>query len=196
MSGELYVQVGARYMTVEAGIVLGIGGQRGGGRSRLLRAIAGSQHLDDGRFLLDGQPIRRADVGLVTQERALIGSLTAAENVMAAVLARGAAGPDTPGRITALLDELRLPEASWHNLAEQLSGGQQQRVAIARALISRPPLLCLDEPTSELDASTSDTVWGLFRRAAEQGAVVVTVPSTTREQRHCDLIVTPNGDRP
>jgi ABC-type multidrug transport system ATPase subunit len=195
MSGDLYMQVGSRYMSVAPGTVLGIGGPRGGGRSRLLRAIAGAQHLDGGRFLLDDAPIHRRDVGLVTQERTLIGSLTAAENVMAAVLARRGVTPDTASRITELLAGLRLPEASWNNLAEQLSGGQQQRVAIARALVSIPPLLCLDEPTSELDPATSDTVWGLFRRAADRGAIVVVVPSTEREQGYCDLVVSPNGDR-
>ncbi|MFZ7088832.1 ATP-binding cassette domain-containing protein [Curtobacterium sp. RRHDQ10] len=146
-------------------------GGRGAGSGAGGRASVGLE----GRVAIDGQPIDPQAVGLVTQQHDLLGGLSAAENVAVRALGRPGAvfGADDWAATEQLLARLGLPETSWHNLVEQLSGGQQQRVAIARALIGAPELICLDDPTSELDAATRDVVWDALVTAMDGGAVVV-----------------------
>ncbi|GAA2077474.1 hypothetical protein GCM10009840_10230 [Pseudolysinimonas kribbensis] len=143
----------------------------------LLEAVVGSRPLTGGRILLDDSPVDPAAVGIVTQRHELIGSLSAAENVAVRLLARGGYRASDWSAIERLLAALRLPESSWHNLLEQLSGGQQQRVAVARALIGEPMLLCLDDPTSELDMASSAVVWGQVANATRRGAIAIVATS-------------------
>lgn len=124
-----------------------------------------------------GSSAGRPDVGLVTRQHELLGSLTAAENVALPLLARTPGALDSWTDVERLLDSLGVPEASWHNLLEQLSGGQQQRVAVARALAGRPAVLCLDDPTSELDPGSAAVVWGVVDAARRDGAAVLSAGS-------------------
>ncbi|NNC12053.1 ATP-binding cassette domain-containing protein [Planctomonas sp. JC2975] len=149
----------------------------------VLEAVVGTRAPAGGRVLLDGSPVDPATVGVVTQRHELIGSLSAAENVAVRMLARGNRRPSDWSEIERLLTALRLPESSWHNLLEQLSGGQQQRVAVARALIGTPAILCLDDPTSELDPVSSTAVWDQVSAATRRGAIAVV--ATTDEQVIC-----------
>ncbi|BDZ47882.1 ABC transporter ATP-binding protein [Frondihabitans sucicola] len=174
---------------VGPGSVVGITGRTGSGKSTLLRAIAGTTPVESGSILLDGRPIDPASVGVLTQSHDLIGGLTAVENVAARLLARGSMRTADWTGIEESLGRLLLPPASWHNLVEQLSGGQQQRVAVARALAGGPGLVCLDDPTSELDEATGTAVWAEVRAAADRGAVVVvTVPEPGNAER-CDALL-------
>ncbi|MBF4579542.1 ATP-binding cassette domain-containing protein [Frigoribacterium sp. VKM Ac-2530] len=124
-----------------------------------------------------GSRASRPDVGLVTRQHELLGSLTAAENVALPLLARTPGALDSWTDVEQLLDGLGVPEASWHNLLEQLSGGQQQRVAVARALAGRPAVLCLDDPTSELDPGSAAVVWDAVDAARRDGAAVLSAGS-------------------
>ncbi|MBD8611982.1 ATP-binding cassette domain-containing protein [Frigoribacterium sp. CFBP 13729] len=174
----------------EAAVLLG---DPDGVPSAVLRVVAGLERPLAGQVLFgdgggdgagasdrsgsgSGRP-GRTDVGLVTRQHELLGSLTAAENVALPLLAR------TPGALASwteveqLLDGLGVPEASWHNLLEQLSGGQQQRVAVARALAGRPAVLCLDDPTSELDPGSAAVVWDVVDAARRDGAAVLSAGS-------------------
>ncbi|WP_209559817.1 ATP-binding cassette domain-containing protein [Frigoribacterium sp. PvP032] len=119
----------------------------------------------------------RPDVGLVTRQHELLGSLTAAENVALPLLARSSGALGSWTEIEQLLGRLGVPEASWHNLLEQLSGGQQQRVAVARALVARPAVLCLDDPTSELDPASAAVVQDVVDAARRDGAAVLSTGS-------------------
>ena len=78
----------------------------------------------------------------------------------------------------------------WHKLPSQISGGQQQRAAIARALANQPPILVADEPTGNLDARTSDEVFGLFCRLASQGTTLVMVTHNEELARQVPRTVT------
>jgi ABC-type multidrug transport system ATPase subunit len=165
--------VDALDLVLPPGSVLGIVGQSGTGKTTLLHVLSGERPPERGRVLLGGNPVEPADAGVATQQHELLGGLTAAENVAARVLARRRLRRGDWSAITGLLADLGLPEASWHNLLEQLSGGQQQRVAVARALIDAPRLVCLDDPTSELDEASAMLVWTAARAVAEAGGVVV-----------------------
>ncbi|WP_423921454.1 ATP-binding cassette domain-containing protein [Frigoribacterium sp. 2-23] len=134
----------------------------------VLRVVAGLDAAVRGRVELPA-----GGTGLVTRQHELIGSLTAAENVAVSLMARGGRVPDWAD-IESVLDRLGVPEASHHNLLEQLSGGQQQRVAVARALIGQPAVLCLDDPTSELDPAGAALVWAQVDEARRAGACVLT----------------------
>jgi ABC-type lipoprotein export system ATPase subunit len=159
-------------LTVEPGSTVAITGA-GSARRLVLTAIVGKLKPVEGRILLGGKPIDAAAVGVVTQQHELIGGLSAAENVAVRLLARTGYRASDWSSIEEQLAALLLPESSWHNLLEQLSGGQQQRVAVARALIGQPILLCLDDPTSELDAASSEAVWAQVAAATERGAIAV-----------------------
>ncbi|GAA4266082.1 ATP-binding cassette domain-containing protein [Frondihabitans peucedani] len=164
--------------TLAGGEIVAVTGGAGSGKSSVLVVLAGRAAPAAGEVLLDGTPIEPGTAGVLTQQHELVGGLTAVENVSVRVLGRdGRRAPRRSGSLVEpvedLLAALALPRASWHNLVEQLSGGQQQRVALARSLVGSPPLLVLDEPTSELDAASADIVWAALERAASAGAVVV-----------------------
>ena len=156
-------------------------GPSGGGKTTLLRLIAGFDRPDRGTVDIDGVrvagpdtfvPPERRRVGIVPQEGALFPHLDVAGNV-AYGLQRG---PERAERVREMLDLVGMTHAASARPA-QLSGGQQQRVALARALAPRPALLLLDEPFASLDATTRaqvrDEVFELVR-AAGATAVLVT----------------------
>ena len=173
VGGETRPILTALDLVLPPGSVLGIIGQSGSGKTTLLQVLSGERAPDEGRVLLDGGALTPTSVGVATQQHELLGGLTAAENVASRVLARRRLERGDWTTITGLLADLGLPPSSWHNLLEQLSGGQQQRVAVARALIDGPRLVCLDDPTSELDDASAQLVWSAARTAAEAGAVIV-----------------------
>jgi ABC-type multidrug transport system ATPase subunit len=147
--------------------------------SAVLRVVAGLDRPVSGHVAFGD----RADVGLVTRQHELLGSLTAAENVALPLLARSPGALGSWIEVEELLGDLGVPEASWHNLLEQLSGGQQQRVAVARALVTRPSVLCLDDPTSELDPASAATVRDVVDAARRDGAVVLSTGPTEALER-------------
>jgi predicted ABC-type transport system involved in lysophospholipase L1 biosynthesis ATPase subunit len=144
--------------------------------SAVLRVVAGLEAPLAGHVELPdagGAAGPGGRAGLVTRQHELLGSLTAAENVAVPLLTAGSLREGWDD-VESLLAQLGVPEASWHNLLEQLSGGQQQRVAVARALVARPDVLCLDDPTSELDPASASVVWGVVDEARRAGACVLT----------------------
>ncbi|MBA1229113.1 ABC transporter ATP-binding protein [Pseudomonas viridiflava] len=156
-------------LQMERGDSLALMGESGSGKSTLLHLIAGLDQVDSGSIDIAGQRLdrmnesqlanwRRTEIGLVFQQFNLIGSLKVADNL--AFQAR-LAGRHDPVWQAHLVERLGLG-AMLERYPEQLSGGQQQRVAIGRALASRPGLLLADEPTGNLDETTSDEVLQLL----------------------------------
>lgn len=140
------------------GEVLALVGPSGGGKSTVLRTIAGLLRPDRGRISVGGSiwlddgvflKAHQRRVGMVFQNYALFPHLSALGNVMAAI----APGPQARARATALLAQVHLAGLENRKPAE-LSGGQQQRVAVARALAREPAVLLLDEPFSAVDKTT------------------------------------------
>jgi putative spermidine/putrescine transport system ATP-binding protein/putrescine transport system ATP-binding protein len=131
-------------------------GPSGCGKTTTLRMIAGLERPDEGAIFIQGADVTRLppylrDVGLVFQDYALFPHMTVAENIAFGLHHRGAPKSEIPDRIQAVLSLVQLPGYDRRKPA-QLSGGEQQRVALARALVTRPAVLLLDEPLSNLDA--------------------------------------------
>src|SRR5262249_23699068 len=126
------------------------------GKTTLLRMIAGFAPLDAGEIRIggkriDGLPPHRRNIGMVFQNYAIFPNLSVTGNIGYGLKARKLAAAEIAARVDAALTLVRLQgyAARWPH---QLSGGQLQRVAIARALVTRPDVLLLDEPLSNLDA--------------------------------------------
>jgi iron(III) transport system ATP-binding protein len=148
--------------TMEPGEIVALLGPSGSGKTTLLRQIAGLDHPDRGRIVVEHEvlfdaaagiavPAEARRIGLVFQSYALWPHRTVFDNVAYGLKLRGVRGAQARDRVEAVLGQLSLAGLSgrWPH---ELSGGQQQRVALARALVYDPRLLLLDEPLSNLDA--------------------------------------------
>jgi ABC-type lipoprotein export system ATPase subunit len=180
------------------GEVVGVVGPSGSGKSSLLAVLGGLEAAHEGTLSVDGVPAAGpvSGTGFVLQSYALVGLLTAAENVEVALQS---ASPTPPAaeirrRAADALAALDLADAGDH-LVEEMSGGQQQRVALARALVVRPRLLLADEVTAELDVATARSVLTLVRRAADRGVSVVLATHDADIAAACDRIVRLDGGR-
>jgi putative ABC transport system ATP-binding protein len=163
-------------------------GPSGSGKSTLMHLLAGLDRPTSGTVTIAGTEIgklddtdltrlRRDKIGFVFQAFNLVPVLTAEENVR---LPLTLAGRGDDGRVERLLEAVALADRRTHRPAE-LSGGQQQRVAVARALASEPAVIFADEPTGNLDSTTSQEILGLLRRAVDefgQAVVMVTHDAT------------------
>lgn len=161
-----------------------VAGASGSGKTTLLGILAGLEQPDGGEVWAGDQRVdilgaddsarwRQRDVGYLSQHSTLVEFLTARENVMLALAARG-----VNGREAAVLAETCMTRLGLASLAERradrLSGGEQRRVALARALAPRPRVLLADEPTAHLDRATGRMVIQHLQAAArEHGAVVI-----------------------
>lgn len=135
-------------------------GPSGCGKTTLLRVIAGLEHADTGRIILDGddatnKDVRQRHVGFVFQHYALFRHLTVFENIAFGLRVRPRGERPSEKEIRAKVERLlELVQLSWvaNRFPSQLSGGQRQRIALARALAVEPRVLLLDEPFGALDA--------------------------------------------
>jgi putative ABC transport system ATP-binding protein len=172
-------------LEVKRGHLTAVMGASGSGKSTLMHIMAGLDRPTAGEVSIAGQEIsklgdneltklRRKHIGFVFQFFNLLPMLTAEENVVLPLTIAGEK-PDAKW-IKELLDRIGLSDRRAHRPAE-LSGGQQQRVAIGRALVSRPSIVFADEPTGNLDSSTSGEILALMREsvdAYQQTTVMVT----------------------
>ena len=171
-------------LAVRAGELLAVMGPSGSGKSTLMHLLAALDQPTSGTVTIAGQDVgslsdrevtllRRKHIGFVFQFFNLLPMLTAEENITLPLSIAGRK-PD-PGWLEELLDTVGIADRRRHRPAE-LSGGQQQRVAVARALITRPTVLFADEPTGNLDSSSSKDVLALLRRACDEwGQTIVMV---------------------
>lgn len=145
-------------LTINQGEVICILGESGGGKSTVLRLIAGLEVPSRGRMTVNDTPIidegvfvlpEKRGIGMVFQDYALFPHMTVAENIRFGLKKLSKKEKDL--RINQMLDLVSLADYR-DRYPYELSGGQQQRVAIARALAPKPSLLLLDEPFSNLDA--------------------------------------------
>jgi lipoprotein-releasing system ATP-binding protein len=185
-AGRLTVLNGAN-LTVFPGEMVAVVAPSGAGKSTLLhiaglleRPDAGDVHicgLAAGKLSdPDRTALRRVHIGFVYQFHHLLPEFSALENIMMPQLIRGTSRKLATQRAMQLLAYMRVKDRATHR-PSQLSGGEQQRVAIARAVANAPRLLLADEPTGNLDPTTSGHVFdGLTQlvRASKLAAVIAT----------------------
>ena len=172
-------------LRVEAGEFIAVEGPSGSGKSTLLQLLGGLERPTSGRLLFAGDELSRRsdseltrfranDVGFVFQHFNLIPTLTAKENVQAALAVGSVPTGERAARADELLASVGLADRAGH-LPVNLSGGEQQRVAIARALANNPRVVLADEPTGNLDTATSTEIIGLLERLSDEGVAVIVV---------------------
>jgi putative ABC transport system ATP-binding protein len=180
------------------GQLTSIVGPSGSGKSTLMHVLAGLDRPTAGRAWVDGTEItslgdsaltelRRDKLGFIFQFFNLIPVLDAEENVTLPMRIAGRSAD--PEWLERLLETVGIADRRSHRPAE-LSGGQQQRVAIARALISKPAVVFADEPTGNLDSTSSSQVLELLRRSVDElGRTVVVVTHDSRVASYADRVV-------
>ncbi len=157
---------------VHSGELVALLGPSGGGKSTILRVIAGLEPADAGEVWLDGERVdhvhaRDRQVGFVFQHYALFRHMTVAQNVAFGLRVQGVSREKQAKRVAELLGLMGLRGLD-DRYPSQLSGGQRQRVALARALAPEPKLLLLDEPFGAVDAKVREELRRWLRRLHDE----------------------------
>jgi len=188
-------------MLVPDGSLTALLGPSGGGKSTLLRVIAGLERPDRGHVVIDGadvteSPAQKRGVGFVFQHYAAFKHMTVRENVAFALRVRKRPKSEIQARVDELLGLVQLAKLG-DRYPSQLSGGQRQRMALARALAAEPRVLLLDEPFGALDARVREELRAWLARLHEE--VEVTTIFVTHDQEEAmdlaDQIVLINEGR-
>lgn len=172
-------------MEIRAGEMVALVAPSGAGKSTLLHIAGLLEKPDGGDVVVNGTScadlddagrtaMRRSSIGFVYQFHHLLPEFSALENVMLPQMIRGLPRPVAADRANMLLEYMRLGQRITHRPAE-LSGGEQQRVAIARAVANNPYVLLADEPTGNLDPSTSNYVFDAMTALVRQSGVAAVI---------------------
>jgi cell division transport system ATP-binding protein len=169
-------------LNIEQGEFVFLVGQSGSGKSSLLRLLLKEEKPSSGIVTVDGinvaklpnrkVPAFRRTMGIVFQDFRLLPGKTVFDNVAFGMEVIGKSKKEIQQRIPAILELVGLEEKA-HRLPSELSGGEQQRVALARAFVNKPKLLLADEPTGNLDPSTSVGIMKLLDRINRTGTTIV-----------------------
>jgi len=175
-------------IAIRSGTVTGLLGPSGGGKSTLIRSIAGIQQVKSGVVTVLGSPAgsveNRRRVGYMTQGNSVYADLTVTENVE---YFASLAGRDRSA-VRAAIDAVDLgPHATA--LTGNLSGGQHARVSLAAVLVGDPQLYLLDEPTVGLDPVLRRDLWQLFAELAGQGKTLLVSSHVMDEAARCEDVI-------
>jgi putative ABC transport system ATP-binding protein len=186
-------------MELPRGVMAALKGRSGSGKTTLLNLIGGLDRPTSGEILLDEQPLsqardkeltllRRCRMGFIFQSFALLPTYSAFENVELALRVSGLSRREQVDRARWALRVVGLARWMDHR-PDEMSGGQQQRVAIARALANRPDLILADEPTGELDTTTSRQIFSLFHHIVEkEGLTILLTTHDPLVDEYADII--------
>jgi polar amino acid transport system ATP-binding protein len=168
-------------LTINGGEVVAIAGPSGGGKTTLLRMLAGLETIDSGQVMFDGETIAldalitRNLLGFVFQDFQLFQHMTVLENLtLSPTKTMGVSKADAVIKAENLLENLEIIEQK-NAYPYSLSGGQKQRVALARAMMIDPKIIGYDEPTSALDPALRDQVAKLILENKKLGITQIVV---------------------
>ncbi|HTX86393.1 MAG TPA: ABC transporter ATP-binding protein [Streptosporangiaceae bacterium] len=185
---------------------LAVQGRTGHGKTTLLNLLGGLDRPTHGTVELAGTALgalgesqltglRAESIGFIFQTFNLVPTLSAAENVEAALIPLGIGRASRRSRVATALESVGLADRAGH-LPTELSGGQQQRVAIARALVKEPKVVLADEPTGNLDEDTRDDIVGLLEQLwRERGLTLVLVTHDSGIARRAQRVGVMEGGR-
>jgi len=172
-------------INIEEGEMVAISGSSGSGKSTLMNIIGCLDIPSSGEYVLGGDnvsqlrdnqlsKIRNLTIGFVFQSFNLISGFTALENVELPLVYRGIAKKQRKKLALEALEKVGLGDRITHR-PNQLSGGQQQRVAIARAIAASPPLILADEPTGNLDRTSSEQIMETLIELHKEGHTIILI---------------------
>jgi ABC-2 type transport system ATP-binding protein len=185
---------------IPAGLVVGIGGPDGAGKTTALRLAVGLLRPTEGRVLVGGQDVAqetaavRTRMGYLPQALGLLGHLTVKENLEYFAALNGVTGETRRDRMAQLLDVTSLAEFGRRQ-AQFLSGGMKQKLALACAVLHEPEIVLLDEPTTGVDPLSRRDLWELIYRLWEGGGSVVVATPSWEEAARCQWLVVLDGGR-
>ncbi len=172
-------------LTINKNEYVALMGPSGSGKSTLMNILGCLDTSSSGSYFFGGDDvssldddalaeIRNRDIGFVFQTFNLLPRLTAIDNVALPLIYAGVSKSERTARAKQALVKVGLGDRMTH-LPSQLSGGQRQRVAVARALINNPSILLADEPTGNLDSTTSEEIMQLFEELHSHGNTIIVV---------------------
>jgi putative ABC transport system ATP-binding protein len=186
-------------LTIGDGEWLAVQGRTGHGKTTLLQMLGGLDHPTSGTVEFDGQDLtslreaqvarlRASSIGFIFQTFNLVPTLSAADNVEAALIPLHVGLRDRRAMVARALDSVGLSDRADH-VPSEMSGGQQQRVAIARALVKEPKVLLADEPTGNLDEGTRDEIITLLEDLwRDRGLVLILVTHDSAVARRAQRV--------
>ena len=199
MGGEVVRALRGVDLAVRRNEYVAIMGPSGSGKSTFMNMVGCLDTPSAGEYWLNGQlvstmsddalaQVRNKEIGFVFQTFNLLPRATALQNVELPLVYAGVGARERKERAAQALEKVQLGQRMSHK-PNELSGGQRQRVAIARALVNNPSILLADEPTGNLDSTTSEEIMRVFETLASSGQTVIMVTHEPDIAAHARRVV-------
>jgi len=200
MGGEIVHALRGVSLSISRNEYVAIMGPSGSGKSTMMNVLGCLDTPDAGSYWLNGQEVsklsddalarvRNKEIGFVFQTFNLLPRASALHNVELPLVYAGISTTERNERARRALTRVGLGDR-MHHRPNELSGGQRQRVAIARALVNQPSILLADEPTGNLDSTTSEEIMAVFAELHREGQTVIMVTHEPDIAEHAERVVT------
>ena len=200
MGGEIVHALRGVSLSISRNEYVAIMGPSGSGKSTMMNVLGCLDTPDAGSYWLNGQEVsklsddalarvRNKEIGFVFQTFNLLPRASALHNVELPLVYAGISTSERNERARRALTRVGLGDR-MHHRPNELSGGQRQRVAIARALVNQPSILLADEPTGNLDSTTSEEIMAVFAELHREGQTVIMVTHEPDIAEHAERVVT------